>query len=132
MKNKEKIKQFLMSSDERNQYLGLRLAIQTGMHISEIADIVFNYGWGKRRRSNGWSKEFLGYRFILTYYLKIKHPSHIEVFCIYVHGLGNIYKWQVPKYMQRFYPEFLSPDQFQIMDTKQMSIDVLTEIINSL
>ena len=129
----------LTSSDEANQYLGLRFAIQIGMHISEIADILFNYGWGEgtahrkirefELRYYTWTKEFFGYKFTLSYWPEIKQSNNAEHISIYVHGSGN---WQVrAKYMQRFYPEVSLP-KYQIMDIKQMSIDVLAEIINNL
>jgi len=135
MKNREKIKQFLMSSDERNQYLGLRLAIQTGMHISEIADIVFNYGWTRTRARQAcvWEKEFLGYKFLTGYCPEDFIHNESEMLTMYVHRPNEskpitMYK---ASFMQRFYPEVKKP-RYQIIDIKQMSIDVLAEIINSL
>ena len=134
MKNREKIKQFLISSDERNQYLGLRLAIQTGMHITETADILFNYGWTctRARQTHAWEKEFLGYKFLVGYYPEDFMHNESEMLTIFVHRPNDsrpiTHKISL---MQRFYPEVKKP-RYQIVDIKQMSIDVLAEIINSL
>ena len=135
MKNREKIKQFLISSDERNQYLGLRLAIQTGMHISETADILFNYGWTctNYKPQLAWEKEFLGYKFFIGYYPEDFMHNESEMLTMYVHRPNESKPITMYKatFMQRFYPEVKKP-KYQIIDIKQMSIDVLTEIINSL